>query len=141
MEESAHETRNAPARDQAAAESRKRLLVVEDDAVFRELLLRALSGSGYETAGAENGSRALSLVPTFAPDLILVDIRMPVMDGLRFLHRLRAGGGKPVPAIVLTCVDSRSLALEALVAGASEVILKPVSLDLLVERVGCFCGG
>jgi CheY-like chemotaxis protein len=136
MRDQAHESADSPARTAG-----RKILVVDDDAVYRELLLRALSGIGYETAGAENGIRALSLVPAFRPDLILVDIRMPLMDGLRFLRRLREGEHRAVPAIVLTCVDSRTLALEALVAGANEVLLKPASLDLIGEKVESFCGG
>lgn len=120
--------------------SGRKILVVEDDAVFRDLLLRALSAHGYETAGAENGSRALGLVSTFRPDVVLTDIRMPVMDGLRFLRSLREGEFRNVPAIVLTCVDKRSLTLEALVAGANEVILKPASLGVLLEKIGSLSG-
>jgi DNA-binding response OmpR family regulator len=111
------------------------ILVVEDDSAYRQLLMLALETAGYGTRGAENGKVAMLALRTFRPDLILLDLMMPVMDGLRFLEESRRESRLDMPVIVLTCMDARHIAVDALVAGASEVLTKPVSMDVLMERI------
>ncbi len=68
--------------------------------------------------------------------MIIVDMLMPLMDGLRFLHWLRQEAKLETPSLVLTSLDNRGLSVEALVAGATDVIVKPVSLPLLLKKLG-----
>lgn len=113
----------------------KKILVVDDDPAYRELLAFALEGAGYEVLLAENGAKGLNLAAREKPDAILVDLIMPVMDGIRFLKALRNDVGSRAPAIVVTCDARRSSAIDATVAGATDVLLKPVDPGALEERI------
>lgn len=122
-------------------ESRGRtILVVEDDAVYRDLLALGLGCEGYDIVTAENGARALNLVQESRPDAILLDLLMPVMDGLSFLRTIKEECSVPIPTLVLTCLEERSYAIEALVAGATDVLTKPVDLDDLLRRIETLLG-
>lgn len=116
------------------------VLVVEDDAAYRDLLMTALQCHGFETRGAENGAHALELVHEAKPDVILLDMLMPVMDGLRFLEELNRTGSGDTPVIVLTCMESRSLVVDSVKAGASEVLLKPAPFEILLEKLESAAG-
>ena len=111
------------------------VLVIEDDDSYRELLVSALTLYGYAADAAENGAKAKRLCAGSPPDLIIVDLRMPIMDGLRFLRWLRTESKSETPVIVLTCLDNKAASVEALVAGANDVLIKPVDLDTLLGRV------
>lgn len=113
----------------------KKVLVVEDDPVYRELLALELETAGYEVVLAEDGKSGLDLVSREKPDVILVDLLMPVLDGIGFLKALRTQQGSRVPAIVVTCDARRSSAVDATVCGATEVLVKPVDPELLEERI------
>ena len=115
--------------------ARKKVMIVEDDQVYRDLLVLGLNCEGYETIAAENGAVASQLLEQSDPDLILVDMLMPVMDGIRFLHWLKDEAKSTIPALVLTCLDGRSFVVDALVAGASDVLIKPVTLETLVNKI------
>ena len=112
-----------------------RVLVVEDDGTYRDLLITALGVHGCESRGAENGARALEVLTRWQPDVILLDMLMPVMDGLRFLEELGKTESAGTPAVVLTCMESRSLVVDAVMAGASEVLLKPAPFDTLLAKL------
>jgi DNA-binding response OmpR family regulator len=116
-----------------------RILVVDDDPVYRELLTIALSAEGYTVLLAENGLEAKGLLEDEKVDLIVVDMLMPLMDGLRFIHWLRKEHGGTSPVLVLTSVDNRALSVEAMVAGATDVVVKPVSLPALLKKVSDLC--
>ena len=116
-------------------DNRKRVLVIEDDQAFRELLVFGLSAAGYEVYVAENGARAVEIIGGADPDLVLLDLLMPVMDGLRFLRWLKDDSGITVPTLVVTCLDEKSSIIDALVAGASDVLIKPVTLDDLLDKM------
>ena len=92
-----------------------RIFVVEDDDVYRELLAFALSSHGHEVFVAENGARAVELIGHAEPDIIVLDMLMPVMDGLTFLHWLRDESKDETPVLVLTCIDDRAFVVDALV--------------------------
>jgi len=117
-----------------------KVLIVEDDPVYRELLGLALSSAGHETTLAEHGAKALESVKGSLPDVILLDILMPVMDGMRFLRELREGAKLSTPVVVLTCLDSRSFAVQALVEGATDVLTKPVDIEVLLEKLAACAG-
>lgn len=102
-----------------------KVLLVEDDPFIVRLYTKTLEHEGYEIQAADNGLSALEQVPVYKPDVILLDIMMPTMNGVEFLKNLSAGGKTPtVPVIVLTNVSDSDVTLEAVNAGASLVLLK-----------------
>ncbi len=107
---------------------RTRILVVDDSAVMRSLLRSVISASAaLEVAGtAADGASALSLLDTLRPDLVLLDVEMPVMDGLVTLKQLRAGGHR-MPVIMCSSLTQRGakVTIEALAGGASDYVAKP----------------
>lgn len=121
---------------------RSGVLVVEDDPVYRELLQMALGFEGFRVRLAENGARAIEELESGASevvDAIVLDLLMPVMDGLRFLRWLRDDAKSDLPVLVVTSVDSRALSVETRVAGATEVLVKPVALEKLLARLEVLC--
>lgn len=116
-------------------------MVVDDDSMFRDLLTYGLEEDGYDVVTATNGADAASILEKTRPDVLIVDMMMPVMDGLRFLEWLKEKARLEIPTLLLTCIDDRALFVEALVAGAEEVILKPVGLDILLEKLRLILGG
>ncbi len=110
------------------AAGRTRVLIVDDSAVMRSLLRTVvLSDAGLEVAGtAADGASALSSIESLQPDLILLDVEMPVMDGLATLKQLR-GRGRRIPVIVCSALTRRGaeVTIEALAAGASDYVTKP----------------
>lgn len=113
------------------------ILVVDDMAVFREPISAALRQSGYKTVCAGNGKEALDVVKQERPDLILLDIAMPEMDGLAFLKERKADPQlRGVPVVLLTAIGDRDSIVEACKLGASEYLLKSqFSLDEMTARV------
>ena len=116
-------------------EEAKRILVIDDDPIYRELLAIALNGGGFRVLLAENGLDAQEILGRESVDAVIVDMLMPYMDGLRFLHWLREEQKSPVPALVVTSSDDRNLSVEALVVGATDVLVKPVRLDALSRKI------
>ena len=116
-------------------ENGRRILVIDDDPVYRELLSIALTGEGYGVMLAEHGQAAKEILEREDVQIIILDLLMPLMDGLRFLNWLRQDARIEVPTLVLTSMDSRELSVEALVAGATDVIVKPVSLPMLLKKI------
>ena len=110
---------------------RKRVLVVDDDSSIRELLSTALEDDGYEVVPATNGQDALSVVQRWRPDVIVLDLMMPVMDGWTFAKRLRELD--EIPIVVLSAVND--IARHAKSLGAAEVVGKPFDLDQLLPKV------
>jgi CheY-like chemotaxis protein len=124
----------APAGEADDAPART-VLVVDDDPVYRELLLLALASEGYSAIGVEDGAKALEAVKESPPDAIILDLIMPVMDGLSFLKALKEDGSPPIPILVHTSLEERGCAVDALVAGATDVLTKPASLEEIVKRI------
>jgi len=108
-----------------------RILVVDDDPGLRRSTTLLLVEEAYQVETAAHGREALDVIPTFRPDIILADVRMPVMDGMAFLEAYREGGGE-VPVIVTTAYGSMELAVEALKAGAYDYLPKPFGRDELL---------
>jgi DNA-binding response OmpR family regulator len=111
----------------------KRVLIVDDDPKVRETLDRYLSHAGYATACALDGPRALKAVQTFGPDLIVLDVMLPEIDGLEICRSLRAGSN--VPIILLTARSTERDKLAGLSLGADDYLTKPFSPRELVARV------
>ncbi|MEA1765459.1 EAL domain-containing protein [Pseudomonas syringae pv. tomato] len=112
------------------------ILIVDDDVHVRDLLEVLLQNQGYETLTAESGEQALAMVNARAPDLILLDIMMPGMDGYEVASVLKAGKGTAnIPIIMLSALDEQGARLSGLEAGAEEYLSKPVESAELWLRV------
>lgn len=101
-----------------------KILVVEDESILREILAEWLEAEGYQVLEAGNGAEALTIYRSEAPDAIATDVRMPVMDGLTLLQRLRTGPG-PLPAVVLMSGHSGTTLRETYDLGVAEILPKP----------------
>lgn len=117
----------------------KTILVADDKPTGRELVRTVLEKSGYEVIEADNGLDALNLANRVHPDLIILDIHMPGLDGFGVIKELRAGGFfVDTPVIALTASAMQGDKQKALAAGFTGYISKPVSLGTLraeVERL------
>lgn len=113
-----------------------RILVVDDDESILEFIAEALADEGYEVVTAMNGADALAVSAQPAPDLILLDMRMPVMDGWEFAHTYRRAPGPHAPIVVITA--ARDAADSAVEIGAEGYLTKPFTLDGLLTLVGRF---
>jgi CheY-like chemotaxis protein len=102
-----------------------KVLLVEDDPIIIRLYTKTLQLEGFDVQEADNGLSALEQIPNFKPDIILLDIMMPTMNGIEFLKRITAGTeeGK-IPVIVLTNVSDSDVTMEAVHAGASLILIK-----------------
>lgn len=112
----------------------ERILIVDDEPAVREALRRSLAFEGYATETAVDGIDALTRAEAYGPDLIVLDIQMPRMDGLTAARRLRAAGSR-VPILMLTARDTVGDRVTGLDAGADDYLVKPFELDELFARV------
>ena len=111
-----------------------RILVVDDDRAVRESLRRSLTFKGYSVETAGDGLEALEKVVAQRPDVLLLDVMMPRMDGLEVCRRLRSAGDD-LPILVLTARDSVSERVAGLDAGADDYLAKPFALEELLARL------
>jgi CheY-like chemotaxis protein len=111
----------------------KTILVVDDDSDIRESLALLLRAPGVALEFAENGQEALERIAVAAPDLILLDLSMPIMDGRRFVESLDARAGSRPPLVVMTAAAEAESHAAALRADA--VLVKPYSLASLITTV------
>ncbi len=111
-----------------------RILVVDDDRAVRDSLRRSLEFNGYTVDLASDGAEALAKVPRTDPDVIVMDVMMPRLDGLEATRALRSAGND-VPILVLTARDAVSDRVDGLDAGADDYLSKPFALDELLARV------
>ncbi len=111
-----------------------RILVVDDDRAVRDSLRRSLEFNGYTVDLASDGAEALVRVPQVDPDVIVMDVMMPRLDGLEATRALRSAGND-VPILVLTARDAVTDRVDGLDAGADDYLTKPFALDELLARV------
>lgn len=111
-----------------------KILVVDDEQAVRDSLRRSLSFNGYEVVTAEDGERALISIEQEQPQLVVLDVMMPKMDGLEVCRHLRSHGDDR-PILVLTARDSVSDRVSGLDAGADDYLPKPFALEELLARV------
>ena len=110
----------------AASPGAPRVVVVDDDPGMRLLLRETLSTSGFNVMGAASGKEAVDVCAEFVPDLVLLDINMPVMDGIEACAEIRKNDDRQFPIVMVTSVDDAVSIQRAFHAGASDFILKPV---------------
>ena len=115
-------------------DDRQRILLVDDDEYIRHLLASALRFAGFEVDACADGHRALELIGSFEPDLVLLDVMMPLLDGFEVCNRLRAGGVH-TPIIFLTARDASEDKVLGLTSGGDDYVTKPFDLDELVARI------
>jgi two-component system, OmpR family, response regulator MprA len=118
----------------AAPQSPARVLVVDDDRAVRESLRRSLEFNGYDVALAADGAEALASISGSAPDVVVMDVMMPRLDGLEATRALRKAGND-VPILVLTARDAVGDRVEGLDAGADDYLTKPFALQELLARL------
>ncbi|MBF6130804.1 response regulator transcription factor [Nocardia brasiliensis] len=111
-----------------------RVLVVDDEDSVRAALVRAMDSEGYETRAAADGAAALAEIQRWQPEVVLLDVLMPFMDGLTACRRLRARGDR-TPILMLTARDAVADRVDGLDAGADDYLVKPFDLDELLARV------
>ena len=115
---------------------KRRILVVDDHEDNVEVLRARLEARGYDVQGAMSGQEALDTVKGWCPDLILLDVMMPDMDGLEVVRRLKADRELPfIPVIMQTALDSTERIVAGLEAGADDYVTKPINFAELEARV------
>ncbi len=112
-----------------------RLLVVDDEANICALLSATLRLTGFEVRVAGSGQEALAAAAEFEPDLVVLDVMLPDLDGFEVAQRLRATGQPPVPVLFLTARDAVEDRISGLTIGADDYVTKPFSLEEVVLRV------
>ncbi|MCA9981348.1 MAG: response regulator transcription factor, partial [Anaerolineales bacterium] len=110
-----------------------KILIIEDEERIRTFLLRGLSLEGYDVEASADGQSGLHIFEDFQPDLVLLDVMLPGIDGLEVCRRLRETSN--VPVLMLTAKESIEDRVAGLDAGADDYLVKPFALDELMARV------
>jgi CheY-like chemotaxis protein len=110
--------------------------VVDDDPAIRRLLTRILSHFDCEVEGAANGVEALAQLGTTPPDLVLLDVSMPEMDGLATLAAMRTAGAADLPVVAITAVADRASVTRMAELGVADYVLKPINPTVVHKRLG-----
>jgi two-component system, OmpR family, response regulator MprA len=113
---------------------RSAILVIDDDEKITSMLRRGLAFEGYDVYTAQNGAEGLSMMMSADPDLIILDVMMPKVDGFEVCRRLREGGST-VPVLMLTAKDEVENRVKGLDLGADDYLVKPFALEELLARV------
>ena len=111
-----------------------RLLVVDDEPNIRDLLAESLRFAGFEVVTASDGLEAVAAATRERPDLVVLDVMMPGIDGFEVVRRLRAEGTR-VPVLFLTARDDKADAITGLTVGGDDYVTKPFSLGEVVARI------
>src|SRR5438309_3413902 len=114
-------------------DKRVRILCVEDDPQMRSFLQAQLKARNFQVQTVRDGSQAIDMAAIFQPQLVLLDLSLPSLDGLTFLRRLREWSSAPV--IILSAHDEEPVKIKALDLGADDYLTKPFSLNELLARV------
>ena len=120
--------------DSKAERPEARILVVDDEAAITDLVGLALRYEGFEVTAAATGRAALAAAAEFGPDLLVLDVMLPDMNGLEICSRLRAQGMR-VPVVFLTARDATEDKITGLTVGGDDYVTKPFSLDELIARI------
>jgi two-component system cell cycle response regulator DivK len=118
---------------------KKRVLVVEDHEDNRQILRDLLGSAGFEIVEAENGEEAVALAETSRPDVILMDIQLPVLDGYEATRRIKADPRlRSIPVIVVTSYALSGDEEKARLAGCDDYVSKPFSPRDLLAKIRCY---
>src|SRR5215470_485510 len=118
-------------------DKRAKVMVVDDDMAVRDVLTEFLKTQGVDVVPVASGAEALDKLKQSRPDAVLLDVRMPGMDGVEVLRRIRADDSK-IPVLMITGNEDAKIAQESVALGAFDYILKPLDLEYLrraVERM------
>lgn len=121
--------------------SMKRILLVDDDPALQEIFSIGLEAEGFKVTLAEDGRKAQEIVKQEKFDLIVLDLLMPVMDGLRFTRWLRDEEKMSTPVVILSSMVSQQNKDELLALGAVDALSKPIGLDAFLEKVNSLIWG
>jgi DNA-binding response OmpR family regulator len=126
-----------PARDPTPGAPRRSTILIVDDEPFNvDYLEQELADLGYDTSSATNGQEALDKVAADAPDLILLDVMMPVMDGFTVCRLLKdQEETRLIPIVIMTALDAKADRITGIQAGADDFLTKPVDEEELVARI------
>jgi DNA-binding response OmpR family regulator len=113
----------------------KTILIIDDDKNLQKILGIFLKKAGYKMFSANNGEECKQVLDKLRPDLIILDLVMPVLDGKKFLHWLRLEAKLDMPVLILTALSKSEVKSEVLELGVSDVIFKPCYPNALVEAV------
>ena len=113
-----------------------RLLVVEDEPNILELLSASLRLAGFEVATASGGLEALNATQRHRPDLVVLDVMLPDLDGFEVARRLRSGGAR-TPVLFLTARDATEDKIRGLSIGGDDYVTKPFLLEEVIGRASC----
>lgn len=120
----------------------KKILVADDDMRNRKLLETLLRADGYQVAAVNSGQATLDAVANDRPDLILLDLMMPGMDGFEVVRRLKSDvNSRDIPIVMVTALDDSGSRLRLLAAGVADLIAKPIDRWQLKERLERLLGG
>jgi two-component system, chemotaxis family, chemotaxis protein CheY len=111
-----------------------KILIVDDAEFLRLRISKMLIGDGYEVFEAENGLKAIEAYQANRPDLVLMDVTMPDMDGLTALKQIRSMDAK-AKVIMLTALGQESVVLEAIKSGARDFVVKPFERDRVMNAI------
>jgi CheY-like chemotaxis protein len=118
----------------------KRILIVDDDAQIREVFGALLEATGYQVQTAEHALAAVASIVRASPDVILVDIRMPIVDGIELVRELKTHpDSRNIPVIAVTGHDSQETREAALKAGCVHYFAKPVDPQGLLRQIAQVC--
>lgn len=118
-----------------------KVLLIEDNELNRDMLVRRLARRGFEVVVAVDGNEGIELAQSSAPDLILLDMSLPVIDGWEVAGRLKAGvDTKSIPIIALTAHAMTGDRQKAIAAGCDDYDTKPIELDRLLNKMHVLLG-
>ena len=121
--------------------NKKTVLIVDDEEVNLQLLSNILRAQGYGTETASTGVEAFQAIQKNCPDMVLLDIEMPEMDGLTLLKKVReTHGPQKLPVVMITIKDSSEDIVQALDSGANDYVTKPIDLSVLLARIRAHLG-
>ncbi|MBI4163870.1 MAG: response regulator [Candidatus Aenigmarchaeota archaeon] len=116
---------------------RKKILSIDDNREIADFLRPKFEEAGYDFDAAYNGPEGLARMKSYKPDLVLLDIMMPIIDGFEVLKRAKADDEiKGIPIVMLTAKHQRVDVLRALQLGAKDYLVKPMNIPRILEKVG-----
>ena len=115
------------------------ILIVDDDWMNRELLQAHLENAGFQTLTTNNGSKALEIAGAQLPSLILLDVRMPGLDGFEVCSRLKsAQATSHIPVLLITALEDEEAKLKGVESGADDFVPKPIDIDHMLAQINRF---